>query len=203
MFFKIFVVKIIRIIVLFAIFAVIMIVRNKGNKKNYGKIVLATILPALMEIVKLFDVYFRSSMLIYMIAQIVLWLLVSFVYVWAILMIYKSTTSKTDGIFAIFKNEFKGWNAVVLVTIVLGVCSLIGQGWYMIEHGEEYAQMIIDSFYNSNFLSFVSGAMDFNTIYDKLVDFNVALKLVMVACMVIPSVVNSGMVGKTTGEETE
>ncbi|MBE5933878.1 MAG: hypothetical protein E7263_10725 [Lachnospiraceae bacterium] len=200
---KIFVVKIIRIIVLFAIFAVIMIVRNKGNKKNYGKIVLATILPALMEIVKLFDVYFRSSMLIYMIAQIVLWLLVSFVYVWAILMIYKSTTSKTDGIFAIFKNEFKGWNVVVLVTIVLGVCSLIGQGWYMIEHGEEYAQMIIDSFYNSNFLSFASGAMDFNTIYDKLVDFNVALKLVMVACMVIPSVVNSGMVGKTTREETE
>lgn len=203
MFLKIFVVKIIRIIVLFAIFAVIMIVRNKGNKKNYGKIVLATILPALMEIVKLFDVYFRSSMLIYMIAQIVLWLLVSFVYVWAILMIYKSTTSKTDGIFAIFKNEFKGWNVVVLVTIVLGVCSLIGQGWYMIEHGEEYAQMIIDSFYNSNFLSFASGAMDFNTIYDKLVNFNVALKLVMVACMVIPSVVNSGMVGKTTREETE
>ena len=203
MFLKIFVVKIIRIIVLFAIFAVIMIVRNKGNKKNYGKIVLATILPALMEIVKLFDVYLRSSMLIYMIAQIVLWLLVSFVYVWAILMIYKSTTSKTDGIFAIFKNEFKGWNVVVLVTIVLGVCSLIGQGWYMIEHGEEYAQMIIDSFYNSNFLSFASGAMDFNTIYDKLVDFNVALKLVMVACMVIPSVVNSGMVGKTTKEETE
>lgn len=203
MFLQIFVVEIIRIIVLFAIFAVIMIVRNKGNKKNYGKIVLATILPALMEIVKLFDVYFRSSMLIYMIAQIVLWLLVSFVYVWAILMIYKSTTSKTDGIFAIFKNEFKGWNVVVLVTIVLGVCSLIGQGWYMIEHGEEYAQMIIDSFYNSNFLSFASGAMDFNTIYDKLVDFNVALKLVMVACMVIPSVVNSGMVGKTTREETE
>lgn len=203
MFLKIFVVKIIRIIMLFAIFAVIMIVRNKGNKKNYGKIVLATILPALMEIVKLFDVYFHSSMLIYMIAQIVLWLLVSFVYVWAILMIYKSTTSKTDGIFAIFKNEFKGWNVVVLVTIVLGVCSLIGQGWYMIEHGEEYAQMIIDSFYNSNFLSFASGAMDFNTIYDKLVDFNVALKLVMVACMVIPSVVNSGMVGKTTREETE
>ncbi len=203
MFLKIFVVKIIRIIVLFAIFAVIMIVRNKGNKKNYGKIVLATILPALMEIVKLFDVYFRSSMLIYMIAQIILWLLVSFVYVWAFLVIYKSTTSKTDSIFVIFKNEFKGWNVVVIVTIVLGVCSLIGQGWYMIEHGEEYVQMIIDSFYNSNFLSFASGAMDFNTIYDKLMDLNVALKLVMVACMVIPSVVNSGMVGKTTREETE
>lgn len=190
--------KLIKLVLLFAIFSVVMIIKNHGTKVRYGKIILAIILPVLVEFVKLFEIYFSFNTIVLMACQIVLWLLQCFVWLLAFLMIYKATTNSSDGMVTIFKRDFKGWNIAVLVAIVLGVCSIVGQAWYMIEYGDEYAQMIEDALNSANYLSLMSG-MDFNTLYDRLVDLNVVLKWVITACIIIPAVVH----GKVRIEASE
>lgn len=191
MYLKIFLFRIIKVMLLFLIFAVVMIVKNKSNQKKYGMIALAVILPGIVEFVKVFDLYFSFNEIVLMAYHIAMWLLASFVYVLAFLMICKATSDSSDGMITIFKRDYKGWNIAVLVAIALGVCSLISQTWYMIEHGDEYAQMMYDAIHSANFLALMSENMDFNTLYDRLVDLNVALKWVIIVCMIIPAVLPS------------
>lgn len=202
MYMSMFLVKMLKVILIFAIFAIVMLIKNMSTKKCYGKIALAVILPALVEFMSLFDIYFSFNEIAFMAYHMVMWLLMCFVYVLSFLMIYKSTTNGTDGMVTIFRRDFKRWNIAVIVATVLGAFSLVGQTWYIVEYGDEYAQRINDAINNSNFLSLMTVDMGFGAVYDRLVDLNNALYWVIIACMIIPAVMHSevGNVANDNGE---
>lgn len=192
MYLKFIIVKFIKIMLLFLIFAVVMMLSNRDKKKKYGIIILASITPVIVEILKLQDFRFAFNDFAYGGYQLCMWVLMCFVYVLSFLMIYKATTNGVDSMIAIFKRDFKGWNIAVIVAIVLGICSVLGQTWYIIEYGDEYAQMLDDAINNANYLLFMTGQMKFNTLYDRLVDLNNILHWGIIACMIVPAVVHNG-----------
>lgn len=182
--------KMIKITLLFAIFAVVMFIKKYVDKKHYGVLVLALLAPAGLYLLDGFKTYFYYNEITYLLSETVIWLLTSFVYIWSFMTLYKCIMKREDSLIYIFKNDFKRWNIVVLVAIVLGVCSIVWQVWAIVEYGNEYYDMFIQAMENISFLELMSGSIKLDTLYEKLVDLNKLLRFIMLTCMIIPAVIN-------------
>lgn len=185
--------NLLKIGMVFIIFAVLMLVKNKNKKNKYGEIVIALVMPIIIELIRPYTRYLYFNDVVSMIVEIVLWLLTSYIYVKVCLRIYQNAKGSDEELPVLFKTDFKKWNMAVVVAIGLGFCSMVIQAILWLNYKDEYISMFTSTFNSPNFLYMVSGRI--YTPIDILGKLNEYLKWIIIACMMIPAVIKVRNVG--------
>ena len=139
----------------------IAVVRNK--KMKYGWLILGIFLPVIT--------YFLCETLVSLIIPIlasgdgvlgmvvcdtVEWIICAVVCVIAGLIIFKTAVKSKDSIIKVFIKDYKKWNILVMVLIVLGVAVIIAEGIDFSIHQEEYLEALFYGFESGNLLDSIS-----------------------------------------------
>jgi hypothetical protein len=155
--------QIIKLGVIFIIFAVIMVVMARDKKVKYGWVILGVLLPVLVyflcEVVETIVLHYISngSIMVMAIWDAIEMVVCSLVCLIAGILIFSAVTKSKDDIFSIFKKDYKIWNIVIVVLIVLGAVICIVEGIDYTIHEEEYMEMINDMIFNGGILELAGG----------------------------------------------
>lgn len=155
--------QLIKLFLIFVLFAIVMIAVVQNKKMKYGWLILGVFLPVIT--------YFLCETLVSLILPIlasgdgvlgmvvcdtVEWIICAAVCVIAGLIIFKTAVKSKDSIIKVFIKDYKKWNILVMVLIVLGVAVIIAEGIDSSIHQEEYLEAISYGFESGNLLDLIS-----------------------------------------------
>ncbi len=155
--------QLIKLFFIFVVFTIVMIAVVRNKKMNYGWLILGVFLPVIT--------YFLCETLVSLILPIlasgdgvlgmvvcdtVEWIICAVVCVIAGLTIFKIAVKSKDSIIKVFIKDYKKWNILVMVLIVLGVAVIIAEGIDSSIHQEEYLEAISYGFESGNLLDSIS-----------------------------------------------
>ncbi|MBQ3036232.1 MAG: hypothetical protein IJD31_04800 [Lachnospiraceae bacterium] len=155
--------QLIKLFLIFVLFAIVMIAVVRNKKMKYGWLILGIFLPVIT--------YFLCETLVSLIIPIlasgdgvlgmvvcdtVEWIICAVVCVIAGLIIFKTAVKSKDSIIKVFIKDYKKWNILVMVLIVLGVAVIIAEGIDFSIHQEEYLEALFYGFESGNLLDSIS-----------------------------------------------
>lgn len=155
--------QLIKLFLIFVVFAIVMIAVVRNKKMKYGWLILGIFLPVIT--------YFLCEALVSLILPIlasgdgvlgmvvcdtVEWIICAVVCVIAGLIIFKTAVKSKDSIIKVFIKDYKKWNILVMVLIVLGVAVIIAEGIDFSIHQEEYLEALFYGFESGNLLDSIS-----------------------------------------------
>lgn len=155
--------QLIKLFFIFVVFAIVMIAVVRNKKMKYGWLILGVFLPVIT--------YFLCETLVSLIIPIlasgdgvlgmvvcdtVEWIICAVVCVIAGLIIFKTAVKSKDSIIKVFIKDYKKWNILVMVLIVLGVAVIIAEGIDFSIHQEEYLEALFYGFESGNLLDSIS-----------------------------------------------
>lgn len=155
--------QLIKLFLIFVLFAIVMIAVVRNKKMKYGWLILGIFLPVIT--------YFLCEALVSLILPIlasgdgvlgmvvcdtVEWIICAVVCVIAGLIIFKTAVKSKDSIIKVFIKDYKKWNILVMVLIVLGVAVIIAEGIDFSIHQEEYLEALFYGFESGNLLDSIS-----------------------------------------------
>lgn len=155
--------QLIKLFFIFVVFTIVMIAVVRNKKMNYGWLILGVFLPVIT--------YFLCETLVSLILPIlasgdgvlgmvvcdtVEWIICAVVCVIAGLIIFKTAVKSKDSIIKVFIKDYKKWNILVMVLIVLGVAVIIAEGIDFSIHQEEYLEALFYGFESGNLLDSIS-----------------------------------------------
>lgn len=155
--------QLIKLFLIFVLFAIVMIAVVRNKKMKYGWLILGVFLPVIT--------YFLCETLVSLIIPIlasgdgvlgmvvcdtVEWIICAVVCVIAGLIIFKTAVKSKDSIIKVFIKDYKKWNILVMVLIVLGVAVIIAEGIDFSIHQEEYLEALFYGFESGNLLDSIS-----------------------------------------------
>ena len=155
--------QLIKLFLIFVVFAIVMIAVVRNKKMKYGWLILGVFLPVIT--------YFLCETLVSLIIPIlasgdgvlgmvvcdtVEWIICAVVCVIAGLIIFKTAVKSKDSIIKVFIKDYKKWNILVMVLIVLGVAVIIAEGIDFSIHQEEYLEALFYGFESGNLLDSIS-----------------------------------------------
>lgn len=187
--------QIIKLFLIFIVFAVVMIAVVRNKKMKYGWLLLGVFLPVityvLCEVIvsAILPIILAGDSIVGMtIGDTVEWLICSVVCVIAGLIIFKTAVKSKEGIIKVLKNDYKKWNILMAVFVVLGAAVIIAEGIDYSIHQEEYSKMITDVFMNGNIFDLTSA----DVLPGNMKLFSLLKKIsgvVMLASFMVPSVI--------------
>ena len=152
--------EIIAVLLLLGIFTAVLISRTKDTKPSYGKLVLAIGIPVLFDFVTLTVLKFAGSNSLLMAFDIMRWVLISVIHMWACCFIYQTITNNVYSVMEIWKHDFRIWNVIACVGILLGVGVTVGENWMIQQELKIYTQMLSQD--SVSFLQVLGGMESFN-----------------------------------------
>lgn len=186
--------QIIKLWIIFIIFAVIMVAMVRDKKVKYGWVILGVFLPVAVYILcEAFETMVLRFLCGGSVMAMAIWdategIICSLSCVIAGIIIFKTITKSKDSIFGIFRKDYKKWNIVVVVFIVLGAIICIVEGIDYTIHEKEYKEIIVNMIMNTGILDLVSGEimpgnMKLFAILKKIT------RVAMLAGILLPSVI--------------
>lgn len=187
--------QLIKLFLIFVLFAIVMIAVVRNKKMKYGWLILGIFLPVIT--------YFLCEALVSLILPIlasgdgvlgmvvcdtVEWIICAVVCVIAGLIIFKTAVKSKDSIIKVFIKDYKKWNILVMVLIVLGVAVIIAEGIDSSIHHEEYLEAISYGFESGNLLDLIGA----DVLFGNMKLFALLRKIsgaAMLAGFMVPSVI--------------
>ena len=180
--------EIIVVLLLLVIFAVILIFRAKDTKPSYGKVVLAIGIPVLFDALTLTLLKLARSNSLYMVLDIIRWILISVIHMWACCFIYQTVTNNVYSVMEIWKQDFRIWNVIACVGILLGVGVTVGENWMNQQQLKIYTQMLSQD--GISFLQALSGMKSFNGLIRILEMIRNVLEVLVIGSMMVPALLH-------------
>lgn len=180
--------EIIAVLLLLGIFTAILISRTKDAKPSYGKLVLAIGIPVLFDLVTQMALRLVDSMSLYMVLYTIRWVLISVIHMWACCFIYQIVTNNVYSVMEIWKHDFRIWNVVACVGILLGVGVTVGENWMNQQQLKIYTQMLSQD--GISFLQALSGMKSFNGLIRILEMIRNVLEVLVIGSMMVPALLH-------------
>lgn len=177
--------EIIAVLLLLGIFTAILISRTKDAKPSYGKLVLAIGIPVLFDFVTLTVLKFAGSNSLLMAFDIIRWVLISVIHMWACCFIYQTITNNVYSVMEIWKHDFRIWNVIACVGILLGVGVTVGENWMIQQQLKIYTQMLSQD--SVSFLQVLGGMESFNGLIRILEMIRNVLEVLVIGSMMVPA----------------
>lgn len=180
--------EIIAVLLLLGIFTAVLISRTKDTKPSYGKLVLAIGIPVLFDLVTQMALRLVDSMSLYMVLYTIRWVLISVIHMWACCFIYQIVTNNVYSVMEIWKHDFRIWNVVACVGILLGVGVTVGENWMNQQQLKIYTQMLSQD--GISFLQALSGMESFNGLIRILEMIRNVLEVLVIGSMMVPALLH-------------
>ena len=180
--------EIIAVLLLLGIFTAILISRTKDAKPSYGKLVLAIGIPVFFDFVTLTVLKFAGSNSLFMAFDIIRWVLISVIHMWACCFIYQTITNNVYSVMEIWKHDFRIWNVIACVGILLGVGVTVGENWMIQQELKIYTQMLSQD--SVSFLQVLGGMESFNGLIRILEMIRNVLEVLVIGSMMVPALLH-------------
>lgn len=180
--------EIIAVLLLLGIFTAVLISRTKDTKPSYGKLVLAIGIPVLFDFVTLTVLKFAGSNSLLMAFDIMRWVLISVIHMWACCFIYQTITNNVYSVMEIWKHGFRIWNVIACVGILLGVGVTVGENWMIQQELKIYTQMLSQD--SVSFLQVLGGMESFNGLIRILEMIRNVLEVLVIGSMMVPALLH-------------
>lgn len=180
--------EIIAVLLLLGIFTAILISRTKDAKPSYGKLVLAIGIPVLFDLVTQMALRLVDSMSLYMVLYTIRWVLISVIHMWACCFIYQIVTNNVYSVMEIWKHDFRIWNVIACVGILLGVGVTVGENWMIQQELKIYTQMLSQD--SVSFLQVLGGMESFNGLIRILEMIRNVLEVLVIGSMMVPALLH-------------
>lgn len=188
--------EIIAVLLLLGIFTAVLISRTKDTKPSYGKLVLAIGIPVLFDFVTLTVLNFvtltvlkfAGSNSLFMAFDIIRWVLISVIHMWACCFIYQTITNNVYSVMEIWKHDFRIWNVIACVGILLGVGVTVGENWMIQQELKIYTQMLSQD--SVSFLQVLGGMESFNGLIRILEMIRNVLEVLVIGSMMVPALLH-------------
>lgn len=180
--------EIIAVLLLLGIFTAVLISRTKDAKPSYGKLVLAIGIPVLFDFVTLTVLKFAGSNSLLMAFDIMRWVLISVIHMWACCFIYQTITNNVYSVMEIWKHDFRIWNVIACVGILLGVGVTVGENWMIQQELKIYTQMLSQD--SVSFLQVLGGMKSFNGLIRILEMIRNVLEVLVIGSMMVPALLH-------------
>ena len=180
--------EIIAVLLLLGIFTAVLISRTKDTKPSYGKLVLAIGIPVLFDFVTLTVLKFAGINSLFMAFDIIRWVLISVIHMWACCFIYQTITNNVYSVMEIWKHDFRIWNVIACVGILLGVGVTVGENWMIQQELKIYTQMLSQD--SVSFLQVLGGMESFNGLIRILEMIRNVLEVLVIGSMMVPALLH-------------
>lgn len=155
--------SIIKLCGVFVVFTLIIVAIVPTKKVNYKKAVVGVLMPPITyficEIIgnALWIYVIRDKTLAVSVLEAVKWIILSVVYIIAVITIFKAATQKEGSIIQIFKADYKKWNIVTVVLMVTVALMMIFEGVDYTIHQKAYQDMAVETLSNEGFFNTLTG----------------------------------------------
>ena len=177
--------EIIVVLLLLVIFAVILIFRAKDTKPSYGKVVLAIGIPVLFDALTLTLLKLARSNSLYMVLDIIRWILISVIHMWACCFIYQTVTNNVYSVMEIWKQDFRIWNVIACVGILLGAGVIAGEDWLLQQQLQMLTQMLTQD--NVSLFQILGGMKNYDGLIQFLGMIRTGLEVLVIGSMMTPA----------------
>lgn len=187
--------ELIMVLLLFGIFASVMIVKAQDKNLAYGKIILAVILPLLVNFLSPLAAYFISSYRLLAVYDLIRWVLLSALHIWACCFIYKTITKSTHSPIHIWAKEFRIWNVVSCIAMVLGICVILAECHFAAESIAHFETLTQEDL---SIVNTLLGYDKYDLIIRTLSKARLLLEAIVIGSMMLPALLHKQSAQPTT-----
>lgn len=180
--------EIIAVLLLLGIFTAILISRTKDAKPSYGKLVLAIGIPVLFDALTQIVLKFAGGNSLFTVFDIIRWILISVIHMWACCFIYQIVTNNIYSVMEIWKQDFRIWNVIACVGILLGVGVIAGENWLLQQQLTIFTQMLSQD--NVSVYRVLGGMENFDGLIRFLGMIRNGLEVLVIGSMMIPALLH-------------
>lgn len=180
--------EVVAVFLLFGIFTAVLVSRTKGTKPSYGKLILATGIPVLFDALTQIVLKFAGSNSLFTVFDIIRWILISVIHMWACCFIYQIVTNNIYSVMEIWKQDFRIWNVIACVGILLGVGVIAGENWLLQQQLTIFAQMLSQD--NVSVYRVLGGMENFDGLIRFLGMIRNGLEVLVIGSMMIPALLH-------------
>ncbi len=169
---------------LLSIYIIVLLVPAKDKKIAYGKLVVAVLVPVLLPGLTHFLMVWVNAPIVLAVLSLVRWVVLSFVNMWACCMIYQTVTKSSNGLIHIWAKEFRIWNVVGCIIILLGMVVIGIHYWMLLEHLKAFSQVMKQD--GLSLLNLLGGEWKLEQVFTFLSVLRDALQALVIGSMMIP-----------------
>ena len=180
--------EVVAVFLLFGIFTAVLVSRTKGTKPSYGKLILAIGIPVLFDALTQIVLKFAGSNSLFTVFDIIRWILISVIHMWACCFIYQIVTNNIYSVMEIWKQDFRIWNVIACVGILLGVGVIAGENWLLQQQLTIFTQMLSQD--NVSVYRVLGGIENFDGLIRFLGMIRNGLEVLVIGSMMIPALLH-------------
>lgn len=169
---------------LLSIYIIVLLVPAKDKKIAYGKLVVAVLVPVLLPGLTHFLMVWVNAPVVLAVLSLVRWVVLSFVNMWACCMIYQTVTKSGNGLIHIWGKEFRIWNIVGCIIILIGMVVVGIHYWMLLEHMNAFSQVMEQGGWS--LLNLLGGEWKLEQVFTFLSVVRDALQALVIGSMMIP-----------------
>lgn len=180
--------EVVAVFLLFGIFTAVLVSRTKGTKPSYGMLIVAIGIPVLFDALTQIVLKFAGSNSLFTVFDIIRWILISVIHMWACCFIYQIVTNNIYSVMEIWKQDFRIWNVIACVGILLGVGVIAGENWLLQQQLTIFAQMLSQD--NVSVYRVLGGMENFDGLIRFLGMVRNGLEVLVIGSMMIPALLH-------------
>ena len=172
------------ILLIFGAFSIVTLMTMQNRKAAYGKCIIALAVVGAVNILSQIAFYMPNE-IVMIVLDVVKWVLISIIHIWACCFIYKATSLNTNGFLNKWKKEYRTWYIVAWIMLVLGCVTIIAEYWFFAEYMAPYMQVFVQP--EQSFMNTLVEMDNLGRMMDTFVNARKLLYVLMLWCIMIPA----------------